>query len=362
MIQFRTISQLVNLYILPEINKRIQSGKINKNKLPLELFCFRIIQKKGKNKKIIPIVELNEEVKIKVTVKIKKRVKKGELLTIDDIYPEETYIIPPTFNNKPAAYFLGISILFGYDLIFDCLPNLTNIKREEINKLKPKYPILQYLNNKSFNNNVKPLEKIQIISKNNWPPSPGYYPQVLLELHNDPRLINKSKFVHIVSKAYNKNYFNSRLNFWKETNFFPERIQYLESSINSHFSNDYISSIYVLVPQFEGIVRDYLKSCKMNDCNGFINNISKLHKLILSRKILMFPRKILDIIFDYLKNGTFWKHTTSISNPQTTINRHGILHGIFTGFECKEISLKYLILLDSLFFVILHDKMLNGTI
>jgi hypothetical protein len=44
------------------------------------------------------------------------------------------------------------------------------------------------------------------------------------------------------------------------------------------------------------------------------------------------------------------------------VNRYGIAHGIFTGFECESISLKYLILLDSLSFVLLHDRMLVGSL
>ena len=76
----------------------------------------------------------------------------------------------------------------------------------------------------------------------------------------------------------------------------------------------------------------------------------------------MFPSEVLEIIFDYLSNGSFWKKTDTISNPLTTINRHGIAHGIYTGFESEEISLKYLILLDLLSFILLHDKMLQNTI
>lgn len=82
----------------------------------------------------------------------------------------------------------------------------------------------------------------------------------------------------------------------------------------------------------------------------------------MSRKILMFPRKVFETIFDYLATGSFWKRTDTVSDPATTINRHGIAHGVFTGFECEEISLKYLILLDSLSFVLLHDKMLTKSI
>ena len=59
----------------------------------------------------------------------------------------------------------------------------------------------------------------------------------------------------------------------------------------------------------------------------------------------MFPRSVLDTIFDYLESGSFWKDTRTVKDPKSIVNRHGIAHGVFTGFECEEISLKYLILL-----------------
>ena len=36
--------------------------------------------------------------------------------------------------------------------------------------------------------------------------------------------------------------------------------------------------------------------------------------------------------------------------------------GVFTNFENRDIALKYLILLDSLAYVLLHDKLLAGTL
>jgi len=44
------------------------------------------------------------------------------------------------------------------------------------------------------------------------------------------------------------------------------------------------------------------------------------------------------------------------------INRHGILHGIFTQFESEELSLKFLMLLDSLIFILLSDRLATGSL
>ena len=41
------------------------------------------------------------------------------------------------------------------------------------------------------------------------------------------------------------------------------------------------------------------------------------------------------------------------------MTRNGIAHGIFKNFENRDIALKYLILLDSLTYILLHDKLLT---
>jgi hypothetical protein len=227
---------------------------------------------------------------------------------------------------------------------------------------KSRYPILEFINAKNFRETVKPTEKLKLLSDNNWPPAPGYYPQVLLELYRKPEIINEPAFLEIVSKSYSTDYWDNRFVFWQETNFFPDRLQYLKRAITAHFDKDYIASIYVLVPQFEGIIKDYLTKTGNTPKEGFIDCVKDLRALILSRKILMFPKNIMETIFDYLRDGSFWKDTSTVPDPQSIINRHGIAHGFFTGFECEEISLKYLILLDALFFILLHDKMLTRSI
>jgi hypothetical protein len=76
----------------------------------------------------------------------------------------------------------------------------------------------------------------------------------------------------------------------------------------------------------------------------------------------LFPRQVIDAIFDYLKDGDFWKNSGTIADPSSVVNRHGLLHGAFTGFEGKQIALKYLILLDALDFLLLHDKIISGAL
>jgi hypothetical protein len=362
MIKFRTISELLRIYILPEIEKRIRDGVIKESALPFELYQFRAILRRLADGKVEPIVELNQEVNLVAEVKLRRPVDAGENLTLKDIYHEECFIEPPVYDGRTTAYFVCQCLFIDYLLFFDCRPNLPGITEDELKEVLVPYPILELMNTKKFCEVVKPIEKLKILSKNNWPPAPGYYPKALLYMHKNPTKICDQEFLDIVANSYNSDYWNTRITFWEETNFFPKRLQYVRKAVDAHFQKDFACSVYVIVPQFEGIIRDYLIECKKTPPGKFVDCVTELKKLILSRKVIMFPREVLEAIFEYLERGSFWKHTGVISDPSETVNRHGIAHGIFTGFECEGISLKYLILLDSLFFILLHDRMLVGAL
>ena len=71
---------------------------------------------------------------------------------------------------------------------------------------------------------------------------------------------------------------------------------------------------------------------------------------------------MLELILDFLKTGTFWSDTANIGDPRQQVNRHGIVHGVFTGFEARDIALKYLVLMDALALVMLHDRIVSDVL
>jgi len=81
-----------------------------------------------------------------------------------------------------------------------------------------------------------------------------------------------------------------------------------------------------------------------------------LKTLLYSRKILINPPILINNILEFLKDSTFFKGRASEKIPAKQICRSGVVHGIFYDFESQELSLKYLLLLDALAFVILSDK------
>lgn len=233
------------------------------------------------------------------------------------------------------------------------------MQEDELTTAQIKYPIVEFVKTHNMWKIVNPIDKLKILSNKNWSPAPGYYPKTFIYMHENPNQIDDESFFEVVAKSFDRDYWNTRLEFWQETNFFPKRLQYIRKAIDAHFQKDFICSIYILVPQFEGIIKDYLKEFGIVRVGDFIGCVRKLKDLVKSRKVLLFPREIFKTIFQYLENGSFWRHTTTIQDPTAQVNRHGILHGVFTKFECESISLKYLILLDLLSFVLLHDRMLT---
>jgi hypothetical protein len=139
-------------------------------------------------------------------------------------------------------------------------------------------------------------------------------------------------------------------------------MKYVVKSVDAYLTDDYVGSIYVLVPHIEGIVFDYLTAAGITPRYRPESRVGDLKNLVLSRKVLMFPRPVLDQVFSFIERGTFFTETGNVTDPGQQVTRHGIAHGIFKNFENRDISLKYLILLDALAYVLLHDKLLAGTL
>jgi hypothetical protein len=71
---------------------------------------------------------------------------------------------------------------------------------------------------------------------------------------------------------------------------------------------------------------------------------------------------VLNLIVDFIDSGSFWNNTSTITDPKQEVNRHGIAHGVFTGFETQELALKFLILIDCVAFVLLQDQLIRGVL
>jgi len=361
MMKFRTISHLLELFVLPEVQARVASGKLTQSSLPLHVSRFHVIQGIRPGNVVVNTVQINDEVGVVVQAKVPRSVQAGEPLTLPDIDPDHCYIQRPEFEGRPATYFLYQGFLFEYHLIFDCSPGVPESLPDLDTDVKLAYPIREFVQARMYAEAVQPVQGMRDIASANWPPSPGYVPDAITAVHADPPIAKRPEFSEIVRGCFSRDYWDERLAFWEQAGFFPSRMPYITRAVEAHFQDDYAVAVYVLVPQFEGIIKDYLATGNASVPAGFKNCVNALRKLVFSRTVLLFDPDTLSVIFDFLETGSFWQNSQQI-DPAEMVNRHGIAHGAFTGFESHDISLKYLILLDALAFVLLHDKMLARTL
>jgi hypothetical protein len=354
----RPMSQLVRMYIVPEIERRVAAGTLTEKEIPFQVLQFRWIQGGGKNS-----IELNEEIKLLATIKTTRPIEAGQDQTLADIDPTECYVERPFVDGKPAAFFLCRSTFLNFINIFDFTPNALPDDSSEPSALKgPRYPIAAIAQAESALQAMQPIEKYRQLCDANWPPGPAYYPDVLWHVHSNLGSLDRPNFSETVAASYSENYLTEKLDFWSETKFFGDRFVYVKKAIDEYLEGDYIASIAVLVPQFEGMIKDYLTAAAGKHRYRIESCVEDLKNLVLSRKVLMFPRPVLDIIFTFVEDGPFLRETGKIRDPSIEVTRHGVAHGQFIGFENRDIALKYIVLLDALAYVMLHDKLLAGTL
>jgi hypothetical protein len=364
-LKYRPISEVIRIFVLPEIDKRLREGRLSSTNFPIELQQFRAYQVNEGAGKIKPVVQLNNEVDLKIRTKLKdpsKKIEIGQILTTSEIELEECHIFPPEQSGKPCGYFYFNRVFLEPWMTFDFTPNAPGITEEELKELRIKLPVKQWFQEKKFVEIVKPYEKMDLLVSKNWPPAPCYYPQIYASIHKDVNFIESTEFMPLLNSLVNSTYWKERLEFFDKVNLFPKRIEYIRKAVQAYLNKDYICSIYALCPQFEGIIREYLELNHIGVADHYKANLNSLKALIFSRRVLLYPKKFINIIFEYLENGSFWSHTSQIHSPEKIINRHGILHGIFTQFESEELSLKFLMLLDSLAFSIFSDRLATGSL
>ena len=349
---YRPISQMLQIFVLPEIDKRVKSGAIAEASLPLHVHQFRVVQPGPEH-----LVELNDQVHLTVRVKTRKAIEVGQPVHLDDIDADSAELGPPIVDGRPRSYFLLRSAFLNLQIAFD----FAQSEVEEIRPLMP-LPIAEFVYMRRFLKAVKPVEKFRQLASVNWPPAPGYFPNVIAYTHRNPGKLRHPEFADRVSATYDVAFWQQKIELWKEARFFPGRLHYIQKAVDEYFEGDWISSIYVLVPQFEGIVRDYLAAAGESPESGFKDMVNQLETLILSRTILLFPAPVLELILTFLRTGTFWRDSARIDDPKQEVNRHGIAHGVFTDFETRDMALKYLVLLDALALLILQDKMVTGSL
>ena len=350
------MSQMLTLHVVPEVQRRIREGLMKVTDVPLNVSQFRILQADHRN-----VVEINDEFQLVVRARVRRPITAGEDVRLDDIYPDECFIPRPELDGRPTAFYACISTYLNFTTFFDFTPNApdaTASLESDGNSLH--FPVTDLLNERHAFRQLKPGVSWKQLAGLNWPPAPAYCPAVLNYMSQHEK--GDDHLLNVIAGVLSRDYWCEKLALWDEVRLFPNRLTYLSKAIDEYFQNDYVSAIYILIPQFEGVVRDYLRSCGMEPHYRFESCLKQLRSRVYSHPIMMFPRDVLDAILGFLQTGTFLAETASVADPSQQVNRHGIAHGVFTGFETQGITLKYLALLDGLGFVLFHDRLVAGTL
>ena len=318
---YRPLSQLIPTLVLPSVESRVARGTLKESDLPVELDRLQILW----DNPGAPTVQLNEEVQIDLRAEpTRTDYKVGEPLTLSDFKPETARFNPPTAKGKPVAYYLATASFMDLMVFMDFGPNAPGGNTGP--SLMPPYPIAELADRKELVKKHPPEELLRMLKQLGWPPSPALYPDLAIALLKEADA--ESTISSSAPKVLNADYWNRRLALWEELMIFGARMPYIRRAVDEYMEGDSISAIYVIVPQFEGIIIDYVKSSKGSVRPQFREALNEFRDLILSRKVLLFPKFTLDLVLDFIDSGTFWNKTATIGDTQSEVNRHGIAHGV----------------------------------
>jgi hypothetical protein len=333
-------------YVAADIEVRKRDGRLPQIPRPVEITRLRLLLPASG-----PVVELNEEVAIPVTVRAKRALEAGEAVSLSDIEPDECFLVPPEIDGNRVAFYLAISSYLGMFASFDFTPN----GPEGPSTAAMKYPVGRLASISELIKSLRPDDQFENLARQNWPPGPGYFPEVLTSGLNPAT----PAFVDSVDRNYSARYWAKWCGFWREIGACQNRIDYVEKAVERYQSGDYISAIFVATPQIEGIIRDHLTASGVQPSTKLRKMLAQFRKLVLSRPMMFHSERFLNLIVKFIEQDVM-RDAGTVSDPRQEINRHGVAHGVFTGFERRDIALKYLVLLDAVLFVVFHDRLVTN--
>jgi hypothetical protein len=352
---YRPLSQMIPMLVIPSINQKVANGVISAATLPIELKQLQILWPPSAP----PVVPVNDEVQITVEGIARRDIKPGDPVYTADIVPGSERLVPPTINEVPVAYLLFFSSFMDLRVYFDFSPHAPDWTAET--QRKQPYELQEFAARSNFIQANPPKTLLTRLKQLGWPPSPTYYPS-LAQTMAQPGGDTPEMIASTIVAIHGAQYWTRRIALWSELKVFSTRIPYIRKAIEEYLEGDYVSAIYVAVPQFEGIINDYVRSAGGSVASKFRDTLSEFERLIESRKVLLFPRFALNLVVDFIESGSFWNNTSTITDPRQEINRHGIAHGVFTGFETQELALKFLILFDCVAIILLQDQLIRGVL
>ncbi len=306
-------------------------------------------------------VLVNDEVRIELEVKPSGNdLVPGQPVFLNEIEAESARLKAPIIDGRSASYLLMFRTFMDLFISFDFAP-IDPARAGSPLPSRP-FPVAALAYRERLLAEHPPQDVLVLLKESGWPPSPACYPEVVDALFSTPSADRASEVANRIVGLFGEDYWNRRLALWQELKLFPERFPYVSKAVQEYLAGDYISSIYVLVPQFEGLINSYVQRATGRGHLKFRAAVDEFRRIITGRKALLFPKYVLDSVLEYVYSGSFWRDTSTIVDTQMEVNRHGIAHGVFTGFQNQHLALKFILLIDCLAFILLQDNLICGTL
>lgn len=351
-------NQITNLYILPEIKKRRDSGSITDD--------FRVKQcliKLPRNRE--PIVLFNHEVSWLVYVVVSEEVKEGDIPYLHQLTDFHSVVLPEEDGEQVAFIFLKHRIGDKYDVIVDATPNL-EMSPEERQAAKKEIQdlIIAFItqNLADYAAEAYFCDKTQnLLYKNGLWLVPRLMPYPLAEVVRRIETSPKKATELIQKYCHEKGLLEEMLEDWWSFDIFKSRQTILEDCCFAHKNGRYSLSIHTLMPQLEGIITDWIfTQLPENEIPWKQESKTKKFKDVLMDKdpfSLSYPR-VVDSVISFITDGpvlsSFKKWFDKVDDVFP--NRNVVQHGRYEEALYTEInSLRLFLLLDTIFYLI-KDK------
>jgi hypothetical protein len=351
-------NQITNLYIMPEIRKRRDEGKLSNE--------FRVKQcliKLPRNRE--PIVLFNDEVSWRVKVVVSEAVQAGDTPYLHQLTDFDSVVLPEESGERVAFIFLKHRVGDKYDIIFDATPNqelALEERQAEEKQVQDLFITLITQNLTDYAAEVFSCNETQsMLYKNGLWLIPRLMPYPLSEVVRLIETSPKEAIATIQKYCYEKDLLEKMLEDWQSVDIFKSRQTILEDCCFAHKNGKHSLSIHTLMPQLEGIITDWIFT-QLPDKEVPWKQESKTKKFkdILINKdpfSLSYPivvESAISFIVDGPVLSTFKKWFDTVDNVFP--NRNVVQHGRYEESLYTEInSLRLFLLLDTIFYLI-KDK------
>ncbi|MCK4351814.1 hypothetical protein KAW65_00210 [candidate division WOR-3 bacterium] len=211
----------------------------------------------------------------------------------------------------------------------------------------------------AFQGFIKHIKEVRVVTirnakRNKWIITPSL----------TMRLLNKIAFAKsgkeidnlFVTHFKNNNYSNliELVKKWESNSLFKSRINLIDESLELHKKEYFSGAVTLLLPQVEGIAREFLNQCGKK-VRGVLKTIEKaIEKGLQKDKEVELGSLYVDCLLAFVQEvgykdfGREKQSDKTLLENKSRFNRHAILHGFITDFGTEANSLRTFLLLDAL--------------